>query len=87
LEAAALELYPELAELRRAIVEAGHANVCMAGSGSTFFVAHQTRVECVEALVSLAALRRRGVDLVQTESGPEQHREPASAPYPGPAGN
>ena len=87
LEAAALQLHPELAELRRAVVGRGFPQVRMSGSGSTFFLAFRDAVECADAMDTLARLRERGVDLLQTESRSVQQGEPWSEAFPDPADN
>lgn len=88
LEHSALELHPELMDLRRAIESVGFPEVCLAGSGSTFFIALEDHLECIDAMDRLAPLRRRyDFGLLQTESNCTPLRDPRLIPYPGPVGN
>lgn len=87
LQASALALHPQLAELRRDLESSGFPDACMSGSGSTFFVARQDPAECADAMAGLAVLRdRHGVELVQTGSGSARLSEPSLVPYPGSTG-
>ena len=84
LEASALQLYPELADLRRDLEELGFPHACLSGSGSTFFVALSDPEQCGDAMARLQPLRaRHGVKLLETGSGLPAPDEPRLVPFPG----
>lgn len=68
LEPAAERVRPELAKLRRRVVDLGHADVAMTGSGSTLFVAFATADAALEGAERLRALENDGVRIVRTRS-------------------
>ena len=84
LEASALQLYPELAELRRDLVGLGFPHASLSGSGSTFFVALPDAEQCGDAMTRLQPLRaRHGVTLLETGSGLAAPGEPRLVPFSG----
>jgi len=86
LESAAEQLRPELGRLRRAIADAGHANVRMSGSGSTLFVAVDDAgqaTRCREELQrALADTEHREVGFVVTNTGPAIDGDQPSSDLP-----
>jgi len=59
LEAAAIDLYPGLARVRRVLTMAGVPNICMTGSGSAFFGIVSSRKEALRFSRRLKKLNRR----------------------------
>jgi 4-diphosphocytidyl-2-C-methyl-D-erythritol kinase len=82
LEASALQLHPELAELRDRVAADGYPEVRMSGSGSTFFVALGGEAECAAAIERLAPLRDQAVTLLHTETNHAPPGDPRVAPIP-----
>lgn len=83
LEAAALDLHPELAEWSRRIAAAGYPSVRMSGSGSTFFLAFADAGARDAAHAALAPLRDEGLGLCRCASlagGAPQIRSVEGAP-------
>jgi 4-diphosphocytidyl-2-C-methyl-D-erythritol kinase len=72
LEPAAERVRPELAELRRAVVGLGVADVRMTGSGSTLFLAAPDAAAAAAQQARLLPLAARGVRSLRTCSGPLQ---------------
>jgi 4-diphosphocytidyl-2-C-methyl-D-erythritol kinase len=89
LERAAELVQPALAVLRRRVVESGHPDVRMTGSGSALFVACADEVAAARCEQTLAALPVAGLRLVRTRSAgsldspsrrPPGRGDPGSAP-------
>ena len=78
LESAAERVRPELAELRRRVVELGCRTVRMTGSGSTLFVAGDDEASARASAAALQPLHTQGVRLLVTCSAPPD----VDAPHP-----
>jgi len=91
LERAAELVQPALAGLRRRVVESGHPDVRMTGSGSALFVACADEVAAARCEQSLAALPVAGVRIVRTRSAgsldsPSRRPPGRGDPEPAPSG-
>ncbi|MHC4515573.1 MAG: 4-(cytidine 5'-diphospho)-2-C-methyl-D-erythritol kinase [Planctomycetota bacterium] len=82
LESSAVQLHPELGEIRDRIARSGCGRGHLAGSGSTFFVAFSTSDECASALSRLGSLGCQGVTLLQTESASPERAAPRNVTFP-----
>jgi 4-diphosphocytidyl-2-C-methyl-D-erythritol kinase len=76
---AAERLRPELAQLRRAVVERGYPQVAMTGSGSTLFVTCVDAVSARQCARDLEDLVAAGTRTLVTASGPPVADAPSSA--------
>lgn len=68
LESSAEQLYPDLAHLRAAVVEAGYPAVTMSGSGSTLFVAFDDPGRAAVAQARLRQLAAPGLRVLLTRT-------------------
>jgi 4-diphosphocytidyl-2C-methyl-D-erythritol kinase len=82
LEAAAVRVRPQLADLRAMVADQGFPSVGMSGSGSTLFLAFAGARECAAARERLLALELRGVRLMATRSAVAA-ATPVPRPWPG----
>ncbi len=71
LEASAMDLYPQLALIRRRVATMGFPRVCMSGSGSTLFLTFNAQESARIAAKTLEPLSTDGVQLLLTRSAGE----------------
>lgn len=83
LEAAAIELHPELARLRARVIDAGFTDVRLSGSGATLFLSFESADEAWSASRGLAGLGDQGAVLVVTRADRGGAPAPVEVAWPG----